>query len=222
MSKKIIYILLALIIVAGVIMTCVKGFNVDTMYTDNVRLYVYIQKEFENNDVKQIAKEVFGTDKIVVQKVEVYEDMAVITIKQKDVNNINVELKYLVEQLNTKINEKYEIENTTDDIIIKYEPKLKLTSILKAYIIPSVITTVIILIYAFIRYMKLGGFKTMGKYLLAIIIPELVYASIIVICRIPVNKFVAPIGLMVYAVSIVAVTIMKEKQLEIAKIAEKK
>lgn len=42
MSKKIIYILLALIIVAGAIMTCVKGFNVDTMYTDNVRLYVYI------------------------------------------------------------------------------------------------------------------------------------------------------------------------------------
>lgn len=35
MSKKIIYILLALIIVAGAIMTCVKGFNVDT--------YVYRQ-----------------------------------------------------------------------------------------------------------------------------------------------------------------------------------
>ena len=32
--------------------------------------------------------------------------MAVITIKQKDVNNINAELKNLVEQLNTKINEK--------------------------------------------------------------------------------------------------------------------
>ena len=222
MSKKIIYILLALIIVAGVIMTCVKGFNVDTMYTDNVRLYVYIQKEFENNDVKQIAKEVFGTDKIVVQKVEVYEDMAVITIKQKDVNNINVELKYLVEQLNTKINEKYEIENTTDDIIIKYEPKLKLTSILKPYIIPSVITTVIILIYAFIRYMKLGSFRIIGKYLLAIIIPELVYASVLVICRIPVNKFVAPIGLLVYAVSIVVVTIIKEKQLETAKLVDKK
>lgn len=63
------------------------------MYTDNVRLYVYIQKEFENNDIKQIAKEVFGTDEIVVQKVEVYKDMAVITIKQKDVNNINAELK---------------------------------------------------------------------------------------------------------------------------------
>ena len=129
-------------------MTCVKGFNVDTMYTDNVRLYVYIQKEFENNDIKQIAKEVFGTDEIVVQKVEVYKDMAVITIKQKDVNNINAELKNLVEQLNTKINEKYEIKNTTDDIIIKYEPKLKLTSILKPYIMPVAITTIIILIYS--------------------------------------------------------------------------
>ena len=209
MSKKIIYILLALIIVAGAIMTCVKGFNVDTMYTDNVRLYVYIQKEFENNDIKQIAKEVFGTDEIVVQKVEAYKDMAVITIKQKDVNNINAELKNLVEQLNTKINE-------------KYEPKVKLTSILKPYIMPVTISTIIILIYAFIRYMELGSLKTVGKYLLAIIVPELVYASILVICRIPINKFVAPIGLIVYAVSIVTVTMIKEKQLEIAKLADKK
>ena len=211
MSKKIIYILLALIIVAGAIMTCVKGFNVDTMYTDNVRLYVYIQKEFENNDIKQIAKEVFGTDEIVVQKVEVYKDMAVITIKQKDVNNINAELKNLVEQLNTKINEKYEIKNTTDDIII-----------LKPYIMPVTINTIIILIYAFIRYMELGSLKTVGKYLLAIIVPELVYASILVICRIPINKFVAPIGLLVYAISIVTVTMIKEKQLKVAKLADKK
>ena len=221
MSKKIIYILLALIIVAGAIMTCVKGFNVDTMYTDNVRLYVYIQKEFENNDIKQIAKEVFGTDEIVVQKVEAYKDMAVITIKQKDVN-INAELKNLVEQLNTKINEKYEIKNTTDDIIIKYEPKVKLTSILKPYIMPVTISTIIILIYAFIRYMELGSLKTVGKYLLAIIVPELVYASILVICRIPINKFVAPIGLLVYAISIVTVTMIKEKQLKVAKLADKK
>ena len=222
MSKKIIYILLALIIVAGAIMTCVKGFNVDTMYTDNIRLYVYIQKEFENNDVKQIAKEVFGTDEIVVQKVEVYKDMAVITIKQKDVKNINAELKDLVEQLNTKINEKYGIENTTDEISIKYEPKVKLTSILKPYIMPVTISSIIILIYAFIRYMELGSFKTVGKYLLAIIVPELVYASILVICRIPVNKFVAPIGLLVYAISIVTVTMIKEKQLKVAKLANKK
>lgn len=222
MSKKIIYILIALIIVAGAIMTCVKGFKVDTIYTENVRLYVYIKKEFENNDVKQIAKEVFGTDEIIVQKVEVYKDMAVITIKQKDVNNINAELKDLVEQLNTKMNEKYELQNTTDDIIIKYEPRVKLTSILKPYIMPVTISAIIILIYAFIRYMELGSFKTVGKYLLAIIVPELVYASVLVICRIPVNKFVAPIGLLVYAVSIVTVTILKEKQLEIAKLADKK
>ena len=169
-----------------------------------------------------MQKEVFGTDEIVVQKVEVYKDMAVITIKTKDVNNINAELKDLVEQLNTKINEKYGIENTTDEISIKYEPKVKLTSILKPYIMPVTISSIIILIYAFIRYMELGSFKTVGKYLLAIIVPELVYASILVICRIPVNKFVAPIGLLVYAISIVTVTMIKEKQLKVAKLANKK
>ena len=120
------------------------------------------------------------------------------------------------------LDEKYEIKNTTDDIIIKYEPKVKLTSILKPYIMPVAITTIIILIYAFIRYMELGSIKTVGKYLLAIIIPELVYASILVICRIPINKFVAPIGLLVYAISIVTVTMIKEKQLKVAKLADKK
>ena len=123
---------------------------------------------------------------------------------------------------NTKINKKYGIENTTDDIVIKYEPREKLTSILKPYIMPVAISTIIILIYAFIRYMKLGSFKTIGKYLLAIIVPELVYASILVICRIPVNRFVATIGLIVYAVSIVTITMIKEKQLKIAKLADKK
>ena len=70
---------------------------------------------------------------------------------------------------------------------------------------PVAITTIIILIYAFIRYIELGSLKTVGKYLLAIIVPELVYASILVICRIPVT-----------------VTMIKEKQLEIAKLADKK
>lgn len=222
MSKKIIYILLALVILAGAIMVGVKGFNVDTMYTDSVRLYVYLQKEFEDNDLKQIAQEVFGTDKIIVQKVEVYKDMAVITIKQKDVNNINAELKDLVEQLNTKINEKYDLENTTEEISVEYEHRIRLTSILKQYIMPIIISTITILIYAFIRYSELGSFKTIAKYLLVIIIPELLYGSILAICRIPVNKLVVPIALTIYIVSIATITIIKEKQLKNAKVADKK
>lgn len=222
MSKKIIYILLALIILAGAIMAGVKGFNVDTKYTDTVRLYVYLDKEFEDSDVKQIAQEVFGTNKIIVQKVEVYKDMAVITIKQKDVNNINAELKDLVEQLNTKLNEKYSLENTTEDISVEYEPRVKLTSMLKPYIMPIIISAITILIYAFIRYSELGSLKTIAKYLLAIIIPELVYGSILAICRIPVNQLVVPIALTIYVVSIATITIVKEKQLKVAKLADKK
>ncbi len=41
--------------------------------------------------------------------------------------------------------------------------KVKLTSILKPYIMPVTISSIIILIYAFIRYMELGSFKTVGE-----------------------------------------------------------
>ncbi len=209
MRKKIIYGILICIIIAGAVIIGVKGLEVDIAYSKNVRIDVYLGKTFENEDMKQIAQEVFGDNRILVQKVEYYEDMASITIKQENAENMDEKL----EELNTKINEKYDLENSVEDIQVTYQPKIKLSSILAPYIVPLMISSIIILIYIIVRYRKIGIIKTVAFYALVIFAVEALFLSILAIARIPVNRLVMPIGLSVYVICVTSITAMKEKQL---------
>lgn len=211
--KKIIYAVLICIIIAGGIVIGTMGLNTDITYSKSVRMDIYLGKTFENSDIKQIAKEVFGTDNILVQKVELFEDMVAITVKQKDIDNINESLESLNTKLNEKLNEKYELENKVEDIAVTYQPKIRLSSIMKPYLVPCIISGIIILVYAAIRFRKIGTLKTIVKYIVAILGTEAIYLSIIAITRIPVNRFVIPVGLLIYIVAATLVTIMQEKKL---------
>ena len=80
MNKKIIYGILALIVLVGAVLVVTIGLKLDMKDDANTKIYVYIGKEFDNNDIEQIAKETFETDTAIVQKVEIYNEMALITI----------------------------------------------------------------------------------------------------------------------------------------------
>lgn len=220
--KKIIYAVLICIIIAGGIVIGTMGLNADITYSKGVRMDIYLGKTFENSDIKQIAKEVFGTDNILVQKVELFEDMVAITVKQKDIDNINESLESLNTKLNEKLNEKYELENKVEDITVTYQPKIRLSSIMKPYLVPCIISGIIILVYAAIRFRIIGTLKTIVKYIVAILGTEAIYLSIIAITRIPVNRFVIPVGLLIYVVVATLVTIMQEKKLEKRNLEETK
>lgn len=217
MNKKIIYGILILIILAGTIIISTIGLNVGVNYSKNAKIYIYLGKSFESKDIKQISKEVFETNNIMVQKVELYEDMVVITVKQNNVGNIDEKL----EILNNKINEKYELKNKVEDIEVNYEPKTRLSSIVKPYVLPISISICIILIYALIRYKKIKIFEVLVSYIFAILVPEAVFLSTLAITRIPVNSFIPPIGVLIYIISLTIVTILKEKKLEKQKNEEK-
>ncbi len=207
MKNKIIYVIMILIIIAGAIVIGTIGLNVDLQYSKSVQIDVYLGKTFENEDIKQIAKEVFGEGKIIVQKVEYYEDMASITIEEKNAENIDEKIK----ELNTKINEKYELENKVEDSIqVLYIPKVRLSSILKPYLVPMLISSIVVLVYVAIRYRKLGVLRTILTYALSIVGFEALYLSIIAITRFPVNNYVIPVGLLIYVLVITVLTIIKE------------
>lgn len=208
MNKKLFYAILICIIVAGAITIVAVGLKADMFYSKNLRIDVYLGKEYNRNDVEQIAKEVFGTNKIMIQQVEYYGDMFSLTIPQ-DVEDIDTK----VEDLNNKINEKYELENKKEDIKINYQPKIKLSGVLIPYLAPLAISMAITLIYAIIRFRKVGILKTVCLYILAILVSEAVYLSILAITRIPINRLVTPIGLAIYAIVITVVTAMQEKKL---------
>ena len=207
--KKLIYAILVCIIVVGAIITCTVGLKADIIYSKNTQIDIYIGKSFKERDLKQIAKEVFPNERIIVQKIELFDDMVAITIPEKS----DEELKEKLEQLNTKINEKYEVENKVEDITVSHNPKIKLFSILKPYIIPIAITIIIILIFAMIRYKKIGVLKILGTYILSVGAVEAIYLSILAITRFPINRIVVPIGLLLYITTITILGFMYEKKM---------
>ena len=78
-SKQLKMIVIALIIIAGIIMIAVKGFNFDLKYQNIQKVELYLQTEFNISDIKQITNDVFGNQKVMIQKVEVFEDSVSIT-----------------------------------------------------------------------------------------------------------------------------------------------
>ena len=202
--KNKILIGLAIVILVGIIITVAVGFNVDMCYRDYNLVDIKIGQDFNINDIKTITNEVFQKQNVEIQKAGVYSDNVVIKV-----NNITDEQKNLI---NTKINEKFGINNSVDDIKVNYIPSYKLRDIIKPYIIPLIITTVLILAYMAIRFRKIGIAKVISQAVILTIIAELVYASIIVITRYPVNRLVMPVGVVIYITIITVLTGMFEKQ----------
>lgn len=198
MKNRILYLLIAIIIISGIIVTCITGFNVGLIYSNNKQIDIYISKEFENNDVKNIVKEVIGNDKdVLIQKVELYEDMVSITVK-----DLSEEQK---EQINQKINEKYELENKAEDITIISNANVKLMDIIKPYIFSISIASILVLIYAAIRFMKLGMFKVVLRILGINILAQALYFSIISITRIQFNRLTIPCSILLAIMTIIII-----------------
>lgn len=208
MNKKIFYAILICVIIVGSIVIATMGLKTDITYSRNLRLDVYLGKEYTRADIDPIAKEVFGNERMLVQQVEYYGDMFSITISQEV-----EELDNKIEQLTNKLNEKLGLELKKENITKVYQPHIRLFSVLKPYLLPLGISMVIILAYVVVRFRKIGIWKILALYVLTVLASELLYLSILAICRIPINRLVTPIGLAIYAIVITAVTAKQEKKL---------
>ena len=200
--KKIVLILLICLIFAGTVIVCFKGFNVGLPYKSNINISVYVGKKIEDKDMQEITKEVFKGKQAIVQKVELFEDMISITTEEMSEEELN------------KLNEKYEKEIKDEEIEIVHNPKVKLSSLIKRYILPFGISTIAIVIYQMIRFKKLGATKTLLTTIIVLMLIGLTYASLIAITRIPINKFIIPIGMAIYVITIIVLNMKYEKKLE--------
>ena len=191
--KKITYIILMCIIVIGIIFTAVKGLNMGLKYSNNKQIQIYLGQKFDNNDIKQIVKDIVGNKQVIVQKVEEYEEIVSITVKEITDEQI--------EKLNSKINEKYGIENTVaDDLKIIENAKLDVQDLIKPYIFPVAFSLVIIIIYVGIRFRKLDILEVLGKILGLNVLAQLVFVSILAITRIPINIITLPTSIAIYII----------------------
>ena len=217
--KKIIYAVLICVIIAGIVIIATLGLNADIIYSKNVQIDVYIGKTVDIKDIESIAREVFLGERMIVQEIELFQDMVSITISD---NRTEEELNTKIEELNTKINEKYELENSVDDISVTHNPKIKLSILIMPYALTIGISMIIILVFVGIRYKKLGVLKTLVTYILSIGAAEMILLSIIAITRLPINRFVIPVGLLLLIVIITILGFKNEKKLTTVSVEENK
>ena len=104
MSKKgkIISIILIIIFIIAIVLTGIRGLNVDLNYAEGVSVLFDINDQFNTKDIENIAREVWPDGQIIVQKVEVYDETALIKV-----SSVNDEQ---LQSLADKINEKYGLE----------------------------------------------------------------------------------------------------------------
>lgn len=208
------YLLICIIILAGIIMIAIKGFKFDLSYETTKKVEIYIGKEFDVKDIKAITNETLGNKDVLIEKVEIFGDM--VSIKSKDITD--EEKNNIV----TKINEKYELENKTEEVNVVNVPHTRLKDIYKKYVYPFIISIVIILIYSAIRFRKIGAFKSILKIILTVVLSEATFMSVVALFRIPIGRITTAIILLLYVVSIICIISKLENKLIEKKKKEKK
>lgn len=211
-STKILAILIAIILILGTIMIFTKGLAFELKYQDSKKIEINLGKEFNEKEIKEITKEVFGNQPVMIQAIEVYKDAISITTTE-----ITEEQKT---EIVTKINEKYGVELKAEDITIEEIAHTRGRDIIKPYIQPFVISTIIILVYLIIRYNKLNLLEVLTQSIGIIVLTQFVLLSIMAITRMSIGTLTMPVVLIVYTFSTYICTTKFDKDLE--KIAVKK
>lgn len=211
-NTKVLIILITLILVIGTIMILTKGLKFELKYQDSKKVELNLGKEFERKHIKEITDEVFEGQQVLIQEIELYKDSVSITTSE-----ITEGQK---ENLITKINEKYGTEYKVENVTVEKVAHVRGRDIIEPYILPFVISSLIILVYIIVRYYKLNILKVIMKTVGIIALAQMVLLGIIAITRMPIGNFTIPLVIFVYMFSLYISTTIFEKQLENVSVGE--
>lgn len=207
MKKKNIKIIaiaiMSLVILAGIVVVGIFGFNKELRYGQGQVINVYVEQMVDVTNIKKIVNECLAGKTNMVQTVEIYQDY--VTIKAKEITE---------EQKNNivnKLKENYEFSQTAEDTTIENVAATKYIDIYKKYIVPFAVSGVIVLAYIVIRYHKKGILKVLGRTIIIPVFGELFLLSIIAITRIPVGRYTPVLVIAMYIASIMMVIKENEK-----------
>lgn len=206
MKKKILYGIIAIIILLGIIMYFVHGFNVGSKFGEYTKLGLFIESGINLDEIKPIVSESFNGKDAVYQDVEYFGEMVLITLPTVS----NEEIDSFV----AKINEKYSLEYTAEDLNVLTMPGLSFYEIIKPYIVPVLILLAISLLYFAIRYKALGITKMLIKPLIVIVVLGAVVISIYLIGKFPLDVSIAPISLIALCIAFIYTAIDNNCELE--------
>lgn len=202
-KKIILYIIICLIIVAGIVVWKVAGFNKELQYSSRKQIQLANQTGIEISDIEKIASEVLGNTEFMIQPVETFGNAVSVVSKDmtEDQKNSIVE----------KFNEKYYSDDSdhkinSDDIKIVSIPFTRVKDVIKPYILPGAITLILVTLYFAIRFRKLGWKKVIAKALVIPVVVEALMFSIIAITRAPFGRVTTILGIAIYIITIFILT----------------
>ena len=186
-NKKVLIILL--IVISTV------GFRKSPEYTAGTKIEVYIPKGYEKNDIMDIANKTFSNRNIVFYELEKLNQVACIKIDE-----------YTEEELTSFKNEiaqKYSIEIEKLEIYEVKVPETRISSLVVPYVMPTIITTLVALVYIFIKNLKTDNkLKNVLGMLLSLVVVEGLYFSLIAIIRIPFGILTMPFALALFIITL--------------------
>ena len=202
-KKIILYIIICLIIVAGIVVWKTVGFNMELQYSSRKQIELTNKTGIEISDIEKIASEVLGNTEFMIQPVETFGNAVSVVSKDmtEDQKNSIVE----------KFNEKYYSDDSdhkinSDDIKIVSIPFTRVKDVIKPYILPGAITLILVTLYFAIRFRKLGWKKVIAKALVIPVVVEALMFSIIAITRAPFGRVTTILGIAIYIITIFILT----------------
>ena len=188
-------------ILFGLFMVLTKGFEVDVDLKQHDVLRFKFSQKFEKQDVEKVCNQILEDKEYEIKTVEVFSDSVYIMspkITEKEKNRLieslgNLYVKNVEGQDNTKKLEDF-VEG--DDYRFYTDAKVRLRDLVMPYIIPSVISGVIILIYIGIKYRKINNgkiYRTVFEVAVEGLLLVFALAGAIATSRFPVNRMIIPI-----------------------------
>lgn len=121
MKRKVLYIVMIIAIVLGIVMVKIKDFNYSILYATHKRIEIVLDKEYNLEDVQNIAKETIKSD-CIVRKTTLFSTN--VSIDTKSVTD--EEISNLFSKLNEKYGKDYDIKDLKKEDILK---ELNVTSV---------------------------------------------------------------------------------------------
>ena len=209
MKNKILYGIIAIILIAGIVTFFIHGFNIGNVYGSYTKIGLYIETGVNKDEVTQIVNETFENSEALIQDVEYFGEMVLITMPQATSEQIDNFL--------AKINEKYSLEYKAEDLDIFNMPALTFYEVAEPYIWPVALSVVIGIAFMAIRYSSLGVIKVIGKSILSIIVLQAVIVSLYLIFNLPIDLSIVPTTLFGLGIALLYTANKNNELLEIKK-----
>ncbi len=206
-SKKIIILGVILLIIAGLIVVALRGFNVSLMFGKHETIEIKIGKEVDLKMMEQISKETFQSKNFMVKELEVFGDSI-----QINVESITDEEKT---NLIHRINETFGVSKTVEDLNIHSVANKRIRDVIKLYILPVVTSFVVVFIYFLIRFRKINAMQIIVDFIQKVVFIETILLSIIAITRLPVTDIVIFMLILIPIIELIVTTLKSEEKLEL-------